>query len=70
MRDRKVFGDGLVGANVGHGQQMFSRRVLRKDKACRGCERLMKKGELAYGDVTSSAMNRSDRYCIACMEPR
>lgn len=57
----------LVVINVGHGPQLFSMRALRKPGACAECMRAMPRGTKAFGDATSCALNRMDRYCAACI---
>lgn len=53
-------------ASADEGIQLFSRRKLRKAKTCRGCRTELPARSDAFGDVTSCAMNRADRYCLTC----
>ncbi len=59
--------DALVLMNVGLGKQLFAVRALRKDRECAACGRKLVQGAAAYGEVTSSAMNRRLRFCEPCV---
>lgn len=69
----KTLTPGLIGVtSSGHGRQLFTRRKLRKAKACETCRVSIPAGAMAFGDVTSAAMNRAHRVhpeCIVGFEP-
>lgn len=64
---RERLNEGLVRIFSRFGTQLFAARKLRKQCKCAACARLIDKGERAWGDVTSCAMNRAHRICDDCM---
>jgi hypothetical protein len=58
----------LVLMDVGQSNQLFSRRTLRKACTCAACKRTIATGDVGYGEVTSSAMNRRLRFCEPCID--
>jgi hypothetical protein len=50
-----------------YGLQMFSSRKLRKSTRCASCRRALRKGAVAWADVTACAMNRAERLCDDCV---
>lgn len=50
--------------------QIFSCRKLRKDAPCAACGKMISKGEEAFGELTSSAMNRQHRVHRECFKEK
>lgn len=64
----KVLAQGLVVIDGRDGPRLHSTRCLRKARQCQECGATVPKGEIAYGEVTSGAHHRKDRYCEPCVE--
>lgn len=63
----KPLSDGLLVLHSEFGDQIFSSRRARRRSVCKDCRLPISVGQLCWGQLVSTAMNRSHRICDTCV---